>query len=112
LRTPILPFLLVGSLALGGCAASLAASAVGAAIRSSQSQKQPTDQQNWPQAAAAACQAHAAQFGEVRIIDVELRQDKVVVWGTAGEGAQKRSFECPYNGKISGFKLRTITGSR
>jgi hypothetical protein len=32
----------------------------------------------------------------------------IIVWGTVGEDAEKRSFECDYGTKITGFKLREI----
>jgi hypothetical protein len=52
---------------------------------------------------------HAAQFGEVSIIDVETRSvGKMIVWGTVQKGQQRQSFECRYDGKIAGFKLRPI----
>jgi hypothetical protein len=102
-----LPVLLASSLALAGCAASIAAGMAGAALRSAQSDKQVTG--DVAPAAVQACEARASQHGLVRIIDVERRSvGKVVVWGTSGEGAERRSFECGYKGKISRFKVRTI----
>jgi hypothetical protein len=102
-----LPVLLASNLALGGCAASIAAGVAGAALRSAQSGKAvPGD---LGPAAVQACEARASQHGQVRIIDVERSSvGKVVVWGTAGEGAERQSFECGYDGKISRFKLRAI----
>jgi hypothetical protein len=59
--------------------------------------------------ASAACTARASQYGAVRIIDVEQRSaSKIVVWGTAGDGQQRRSFECAYGTSITGFRLRAI----
>ena len=111
MRGPILPLVLAGAFALSGCAASLAASAVGAAIQASQGQ--PRAIANLNEVAAEACRAHAARFGEVRIIDVVPRgPDKAVVWGAVETAAGRRSFECRYAGKISGFKLRAATPRR
>ena len=63
--------LLGAALALGGCVASLAASALGAAARSGQKPYQHNEQLQLT--ATAACRAHAAQHGEVQIIDWEQR---------------------------------------
>jgi hypothetical protein len=100
-----LPLLLTSSVALGGCAASIAAGVAGAAMRSAKGEEQPVSGQS----AAEACRAHAGQYGEVSIIDVEMRSvGKIVVWGTVQKGQQRHSFECRYDGKIAGFKLRAI----
>jgi hypothetical protein len=102
-----LPLLLLGSLALGGCAASIAASVVGAAVRSA---KKPEDPNADPGPdALKTCQAHAAQHGTVQIIDVERRSgSRAIVWGTVQNQGERRSFECRYDGKIVDFKLRAI----
>ncbi|WP_294173501.1 hypothetical protein [uncultured Sphingomonas sp.] len=101
--------LLAASLALGGCVASLAASALGAAARSGQKPYQHSEALQL--AATQACRAHAAQHGEVHIIDWEQRgSGKVVVYGTATNGANRRSFECTYTNKVVGFRLRAIGG--
>jgi hypothetical protein len=107
MKRSALPLLLLGSLALGGCVASIAASAVGAAI---QSAKKPDDPNADPGPdALKACHAHAAQHGTVHIIDVERRSgSKAIVWGTVQNEAERRSFECRYAGKIVDFKLRAI----
>ena len=99
--------LLAASLALGGCVASLAASALGAAARSGHKPYQHNEALQL--AATQACRAHAAQQGEVHIIDWEQRGNgKVVVWGTAADGTNRRSFECTYTNKVAGFRLRAI----
>jgi hypothetical protein len=77
------------------------------AMRSAEGQLQSNE--HLKPSAARACGAHAAQIGTVQIIDVEQRSSgKIVVWGTATNGAERRSFECTYTTKIVGFKLRTI----
>nr|WP_294167871.1 hypothetical protein [uncultured Sphingomonas sp.] len=97
------------SLALSGCVASLAASALGAAARSGQKPYQYNEQLQL--AATGACRAHAAQHGEVQIIDWDQRTaGKVVVYGTATSGTNRRSFECTYTNKVVGFRLRAIGG--
>jgi hypothetical protein len=98
---------LMGALALGGCAAGLAAGAVGAAIRSGQ--EPPRADPNRGRSAAEACRARAAQYGDVHIIDVEQRAvGKVIVWGTVGKDGERQSFQCDYGDRISAFKLRPI----
>jgi hypothetical protein len=107
MRDLALPLLIASSLTLGGCAASIAASVAGAALRSARSDKEVTEDPG--PAALKACEARASQHGKVHIIDLErLDKGKVVVWGTAGEGAQKQSFECGFDRKIARFKLRAI----
>ena len=107
MRGSTLPLLVLGALALSGCAASIAASALGAAIQHARKPAHPGV--DLGPAALEACRARAAQHGAVHIIDVERRAPgKIVVWGTAGEGSGRRSFECRYDGKISGFTLREI----
>jgi hypothetical protein len=108
MRKIVLPLLLTAVVPLGGCAAGLAASAVGAAVRAAD-RPGPAPTEDPGPAARAACTAEAEKHGTVKIIDTEYRSaSKLVVWGTAGEGAQKRSFECRWEGKIEGFKLRAI----
>lgn len=100
--------LLVGSaLALCGCVASMAASAVGMAVKGAQGQ--PVSNQHLKPNAEKACSAHASQYGAVHIIDIEQRAaSKIIVWGTVNDGKERRSFECGYGTKITGFKLRPI----
>jgi hypothetical protein len=101
--------LLAAALALSGCVAGLAASALGAAARGGQKPYQHNEQLQLT--ATQACRAHAAQHGEVQIIDWEQRgSGKVVVYGTATNGTNRRSFECTYTNKVAGFRLRPITG--
>jgi hypothetical protein len=102
-----LALLVAGSLALSGCAASLAATALSMAMRSAQ--KQPQSNAHLKPAATQACSAHAAQYGGVQIIDVVQRGvSRIVVWGTATNGQERQSFECTYTTKIVGFRLRPI----
>ena len=101
-----LPILLLLSLPLGGCAAGLAASAVGAAGRAADKPDEVPTEDPGP-AARLACTAEAERHGTVRIIDTEYRSAaKLIVWGTVDGAGGRRSFECRYQGKIVGFKLR------
>ncbi len=105
--TPKLMPILFLALPLGGCAAGLAASAAGMAIRSAKGE--PQSNQHLQPAARSACSAHATQFGAVRIIDVEQRSPgKIIVWGTVTDATQRRSFECAFTDRITGFKLQVI----
>lgn len=106
-RKLLLPLLLGSMVALGGCAASLAASALGMAVQAAQGR--PQSNEHLKPVAAEACSAHAAQYGAVRVIDVEQRStSKIIVWGTVDDGKERRSFECAYGTKITGFKVRAI----
>ncbi|HEX8526188.1 hypothetical protein [Allosphingosinicella sp.] len=109
MRGPALTFLLLAALPLGGCAAGLAAGAIGAAARSATEPSVPEG--DLAPAALAACRERAAQHGEVHIIDVERRSTgRVIVWGTVQDSAQRRSFECRYDGEVDGFTLRAVRG--
>ena len=102
-----LPLILACSFALSGCAASIAASAVGMAAKAARGE--PQSNAHLRPAAVEACSAQASSHGKVHIIDVEQRKvDRIVVWGTAGEGTARRSFECTYGTKVLDFKLRAI----
>ena len=103
------PLLLAAAaaLALGGCVAGMAASAVGMAVQGARGE--PQGNAHLKPAAVSACTARAAPYGAVRIIDVEQRSaSKLVVWGTVDDGQQKRSFECAFGTRVTGFKLRPI----
>jgi hypothetical protein len=97
----------LGALPLGGCVASVAAGAVGAAARAA---KKPVDpNRDLGPAALEACTARAATLGEVHVIDVERRSSgNSIVWGTVTAAGKRQSFECRFDGKIEAFKLREI----
>ena len=91
-----------------GCVPMMAASAVGMAAQSAQGR--PVGNEALQPQARDACSAQAAQYGTVNVIDVEQhRVNQIIVWGTVDDGKQKRSFECDFGTKITGFKLRAIT---
>ena len=107
MRKSLLASLLIAP-ALGGCVPMMAASAVGSLAQSAQGQ--PVSNEAYQGTARDQCTARAAQYGTVNIIDVEQHAvNKIIVWGTVGEGAAKRSFECDFTTAIVGFKLRSIT---
>ncbi len=108
MRALVLPLLLLAAPPLGGCAAGLAASAVGAAVRATDKPEAVPTEDPGP-AARAACTAEAQRHGTVKIIDTEYRSAaRLIVWGTVENAGQRRSFECRYDGKVVGFKLRAI----
>jgi len=112
MRRSILPLLALAALPLGGCAASLAAGAVGAAVRAADRPDPPPKEDPGP-AARAACTARASQYGDVRIIDVVYRSPaKLVVWGSVDGQGRRRSFQCRYDGKLVGFEIKEIEGRR
>ncbi len=98
--------LLASSFTLSGCVASIAASAVGAAIQASQPEEVTEDLR---QPAIAACTLRAAEQGEVHIIDSQQRPGgRVIVWGTAEAPGKRQAFECRWRGGIRDFDLRTL----
>lgn len=93
--------------AVGGCVASMAASAIGMAARSAKGA--PVGNEGLQPQARTACEDHAARYGPVQIIDVEQRSiDRIVVWGTISTATGRDSFECHFGTRITGFKRRTI----
>jgi hypothetical protein len=112
MRRPTLLLIALAALPLGGCAASIAASAVGAAVRAADRPDKAPKEDPGP-AARAACSARAAPYGTVKIIDVVHRSvAKVVVWGSVEGEGRKRSFQCRWDGKIVGFELKEVQGPR
>jgi hypothetical protein len=106
----ILIFLLAAAApALGGCVPMMAVSA--ASMVAQGAEGTPVSNQGLQPQARDACTQQAAKYGTVTIIDVEQhRVNQIIVWGTVEDAAkQKRSFECDYGTKITGFKLRVIT---
>jgi hypothetical protein len=94
--------------ALSGCVASMAMSAAGVAAQAARGR--PVSNEALQPQAREACSAQAAQYGAVHVIDVEQhRIDKIIVWGTVDDGKQKRSFQCDFGARITGFTLRPIT---
>lgn len=105
----LVAFLLLaaGAPALSGCLPMVAMSAASMAVQGAEGT--PVSNQAFQPRAREACTRQAGQYGTVNVIDVEQhRIDKIIVWGTVGEGARKRSFECDFGSRITGFKLREI----
>lgn len=93
--------------ALSGCVPMMAASAVSMVAEGARGT--PVSNEALQPQARDSCTAQAAQYGTVAVIDVEQHAvNKIIVWGTVDDGKQKRSFECDYGTKITGFKLRQI----
>ena len=67
----------------------MAVSAAGLAAQSARGQ--PQSNQHLQPEARKACEAYAAQYGAVHVIDVEQHSvSKIIVWGTVGDGRQQR----------------------
>ena len=97
--------------ALAGCVPMMAASAAGAVARSAQGT--PASNETLQPGAREACTAEAAKYGAVNIIDVEQHAvNKIIVWGTVDDGKERRSFQCNFGTRITGFTLRKINASR
>jgi hypothetical protein len=93
--------------ALGSCVPMMAASAV--SMVGEAAEGRPVSNEALQPQARDACTAQAARYGTVAVIDVEQhRTNQIIVWGTVDDGKQKRSFECDFGMKITGFKLRDI----
>jgi osmotically-inducible protein OsmY len=108
MRRSILALSAASSLALGGCAASIAASVVGAAVRSADAHERASRPPLVAQEGVDACSARASAQGQVSIIDSEVRSGKLTVWGTVQSDQERQAFECSYSGKVTAFKLRPI----
>jgi hypothetical protein len=92
---------------LGGCVAMAAVSGAGLAAQAAQGK--PVKNEQLQPLARRACSAEAAKYGVVHVIDVQqARIDKIIVWGTVDDGREKRSFQCNFGTKITGFTLREI----
>ena len=93
--------------ALSGCVAMAAVS--GASLAAQAAQGKSVENEQFQPQARQACTDQAAQYGAVHVIDVQqARADKIVVWGTVDDGRQKRSFQCNFGTKVTGFTLREI----
>jgi hypothetical protein len=100
-------FLILSVPLLSGCVAGMAMSALGMAAQSARGR--PVSNQPLQPQAREACSAQAANYGTVHVIDVEQHAiSKIIVWGTVDDGKQKRSFQCDFGTKITGFTLRPI----
>jgi hypothetical protein len=85
----------------------MAVSALGMAAQSARGR--PVSNEALQPEARAACSAQAAQYGTVKVIDVEQhRVDKIIVWGTVDDGKQKRSFQCDFGIKIKAEPCRSL----
>lgn len=84
----------------------------GAGLAAQAAQGKPVKNEQLQPLARQSCSAEAAKYGAVHIIDVQqARIDKIIVWGTVDDGQQKRSFQCNFGKRITGFTLRQIKTS-
>ena len=105
----MIPLLLLAASApaLTGCLPMMAVSAASMAVQGAQGT--PTSNADLHSTARDACMQEAAKYGTPALIDVEQHKlNQIIIWGTVDDGKQKRSFECDYGTKITGFKLREI----
>lgn len=109
-RLLITPMLLL-PLVTGGCVAGMAISA--AQLVADKAIPKPVANAQYRQAAISQCSGRAALYGPVHIIDVEQRsRSKMIVWGTAGVGARRKSFQCGFTKRITDFIARPIAAAR
>ena len=93
--------------ALTGCIPMMAVSAASMAAQSARGR--PVSNEGLQPQAREACAAQAAQYGSVHVVDAEQhRVDKIIVWGTVGDGNDMRSFQCDFGTKITAFTLRQV----
>lgn len=96
---------------LTGCVPMMAVSAASMAAQAAQ--VTPASNEDLQPQSREACTAQAAQYGAVHVIDVEQHSNaKIIVWGTVDDGKQRKSFQCDFGTKITGFKLRPITAGQ
>jgi hypothetical protein len=106
-RLAALVLIAAASPLLGGCVAMAAVSAASLAAQGAKGKPVPNEQFQ-PQA-RDACSAQAQQYGAVHIIDVQQASiDRITVWGTVDDGKAKRSFQCNFGKRVTGFTLREI----
>ena len=94
--------------ALGGCAvqAALLAAELAPELRGPMGTKNAHLK---PQA-IEQCTARAGQYGSVYIVDIEQRRaDRIIVWGSVTDTRQqRRTFECHFTTRLTGFKLGEV----
>ncbi|HEV2079032.1 MAG TPA: hypothetical protein VGR19_03920 [Allosphingosinicella sp.] len=113
MRKSLLPVVLAGSLALGGCTSVLPA-VLGSVLQGGLGGGGGYDQgyggQQFQQAAVNACGQQASRYGRVNIADVrQVSNSTLRVFGTVDSGNfQRRSFSCDFrsDGRITNFGFR------
>ena len=103
-RKILLPLIVLGLPALGGCAVQAAELAphIRGPLGPSNAHLEP--------AAVQACTQRAEQHGSVFIVDVEQRRaDRIIVWGSVTDAQQRRrTFECHFTTTLVRFKLGEV----
>jgi len=126
MRKMIAPFLLAGTLALGGCASGYGADPLGSILGGVlggglgggygsggygyPGQTGGYNNQNFQQAAVNACGSQASRYGQVQITNVQPSgSSSLRVYGTVrvNNGYQQRNFACTFrsDGRISDFDI-------
>ena len=104
-RVALLPAV---ALALNGCVAGMAASAVGMAAGSGR-ERPHRNVELMLVTAREACTAHASQYGAVEVARLkEAGGNQIIVSGTVSTAEGRRSFQCSFVTEITGFDLRPI----
>lgn len=105
---------LASAFVLSGCVASIAAGAVGQAVRAAEASRPPFDAAGAAPLASDACRTRAAGAGgTARIIDVVARGRTIRVYGAVDSDQGRRAFECDYrNGAVARFELRDVRTAR
>jgi hypothetical protein len=107
-RFLLAPLALAATVSLCGCLPMMAASAISTVATSARGPA--VSNAHLKANAEAACTQRAAAYGTPYVIDVQqAKVNRIIVWGTAGDGASKQSFECHFSTAITAFKLRPIT---
>ena len=118
MRKLMIPTLLAGALALGGCSSVLPA-VLGSVLQGGlgqggggygyPDQGYGNQNQNFQQAAVNACGQQAARYGQVRISNVQQASSSTLrVYGTVSTGGyQQRNFACSFrsDGRITDFDI-------
>jgi len=117
MRKLMIPTLLAGALALGGCSSVLPAvlgsvlqGGLGGLGGGGYDQGYGNQGQGFQQAAVNACGSQASRYGQVRIANVQQVSNSTLrVYGTVDSGNyQQRSFQCDFrsDGRITNFGFR------
>ncbi|HEX8214924.1 MAG TPA: hypothetical protein VF582_05575 [Allosphingosinicella sp.] len=115
MRKLMIPTLVAGAMALGGCSSVLPA-VLGSVLQGGLGQgggygypDQGYSNQNFQQAAVNACGQQASRYGQVRISDVRQASSSTLrVYGTVSTGGyQQRNFACSFrnDGRITDFDI-------
>ena len=114
MRKLMIPTLVAGALALGGCTSVLPA-VLGSVLQGGLGgglggggYDQGYGNQNFQQAAVNACGSQASRYGQVRITNVQqVSSSTLRVYGVVSSGFDQRSFTCSFrsDGRITDVRI-------